>query len=173
MTDVFNQGTVLLLGLGLLLALVAYLHCKVGLRGGLDPRLFSWLEFWRDQLGTFAVTYTSAFPGNGTSTAPTAVQARQLRIQTAIVSFADADTTGTVVHNWGAAGVLGNSFASYEFPAVWMIQLLATASPSSFATDFTFGLSNSNQITINKTSIGTGSGGSWAVYMLATADALL
>ena len=46
------------------------------------------------------MTLTYLFPGSG-ATAATAAQARVAPTQVATVQFADADTTATIVHNYG------------------------------------------------------------------------
>lgn len=142
----------------------------LGLRG------FNWRDLVWSELGVVNIVYTSAFAGNGGSVAPTAVQARALRVQTATVSFIDTDTQAVIVHNMGAAGIPpmnGASFASFNFPIFTFVKLLGGASETSFATDFTFGLGNSNSITVNKISVGAGSGGTWLIQMLTPGDALL
>ena len=127
----------------------------------------SWLVIFRNfcisEMGV-AITYTSHFTGWNTSTAPTAIQASQLMEQTAEVYFDDADTQAVVVHNWGSSPGAA-SWAAFLHPQVWMYCVMRTGTPSSFATGFTFGLSNTNSITINKISVGTGSGGTYNVVM--------
>jgi len=127
---------------------------------------------WSDY-GAVTVTYTSQFPNTGTTTAPTALNARGLRVQTATVSFTDTDTQAVITHNMGAAGLLPASFASFNYPIFFVNKLLGGASETSFGTDFTFGLANSNSITMNKISVGAGSGGTWLITILSIADALL
>lgn len=173
MTKVFEfQGAVLMLGL--LLALVAFLRFRFGLRGALVRGRSTWREFWQSEFGVFAVQYnTPGFPNTGTSTPPTAAQAVGMGEQVDIVSFADTDATGVIVDNWGSWYLqnLANpltSFASYLLPIITVVALNDTASASSFATNFTFGLTNSNQVTMNKINVGTGSGGSFAVYLRRT-----
>ena len=110
------------------------------------------------------VTYFSPFTNTGTTTAPTAAQASVLPTQTAQIFWADSDVAvATVTHNWG--NQLGVSFASYLWPEVWMVKVLGGASDSSFATNFTFGLASSFAVSINKIGNGTGSGGTYNVYM--------
>ena len=121
-------------------------------------------EFARASDGVVTITYTSKFAGFGTSTPPTAIQASQLQVQTAQVAFADADAQAVVVHNWGSLPGAA-SFASFLSPAIGFYCALATNSPSSFATNFTFGISNTNSVTINKIGVGTGSGGTFNLIM--------
>ncbi len=116
-------------------------------------------NFWVDQTGVVAITYL--FPtGNNNATPPTAAQAAQVPTQTAQVFFADTDAQAVVVHNWG----LQASAPFFLFPEVWMIKSLGGASDSSFGTNFTFGLTNTNSVTINKINVGTGSGGTYNFY---------
>ncbi len=155
---------------GLLLALVAFLRFRFGLNGGVPGRL-TWRNFWLSEFGVFAVTYnTPGYVNANTTTAPTAAQASAMPELACIVSFADADATGTIVTNWGSWYLNNvpnalNSFASFLLPKITVVQIGNTASPSSFSTGFSFGLTNSNQVTMNKLSLGVGSGGSFAVYL--------
>ena len=120
-------------------------------------------EFWLQTDGVL-ITYTSKFSGFGTATPPTAQQASQLPVQTAQINLLDTDAQAVVVHNWGSLpGAV--SFASYLFPEIFMYCSQTTSSPSSFQTNFTFGLANTNSITINKLNVGTGSGGTFNLIM--------
>lgn len=121
-------------------------------------------NLWSSELGVVAITYTSFFPNWGTSTPPTAAQASQLMEQTAEVFFADGDAQAVVIHNWGSLPG-AQSWASFLHPQVWMYLALGGASPSSFGTGFSFGLSLTNSITINKLSLGAGSGGTYNVIL--------
>ena len=173
MTNVLEfQGAVLVFGL--LLALVAFLRFRFNLNGAIHRGRFTWREFFASELAVFSVTYnTPGYVNANTSTAPTASQASQMPELACIVSFADADATGTIVHNWGS-WYLNNvanslaSFASFLLPKITVVCISNTASASSFATGFSFGLTNSNQVTMNKIGVGTGSGGSFAVYLQRT-----
>ena len=121
---------------------------------------FTWRGFWADQEGVVAITYL--YPtGNNSSTPPTAVQASQNIGQSGQVFFADTDTQAVIVHNWG----LPASAPFFLFPFIWLAKALGGASDSSFATNFTFGFTNTNSITINKLSIGTGSGGTYDFWL--------
>lgn len=113
-----------------------------------------------EELGVVAITYCSIFRQTGTSTPPTATEASQLPTQTALVFWADTDVEAVVIHNWG----LWASFPAFLFPEVWMHKALGGVD-CSFATNFTFGISNTNQVTITKNSVGPGSGGTYRVYM--------
>jgi len=139
-------------------------HLKRGLQA---LRGFDWRDALWDESGVVAITYTSAFTNNGTSTPPTATQASLLVVQTAEVFFADTDTQAVIVHNWGAdiQYPAPASWSSFLLPLISYYKLLGGASDSSFATNFTFGLTNTNSVTMNKISIGTGSGGTYAVIM--------
>lgn len=119
-------------------------------------------NLWVTDLGV-TITYTSQFAGYGTNTAPTAVQASQLQEQTAQVFFADADTQAVPIHNWGSLPG-ASSWASFLHPQIIFYAAQNTSS-TSFETGFTFGLSNTNSITINKLSVIAGSGGTYNLIM--------
>lgn len=167
LTTVF-WGALLLLFTLLLPALTSPQHFRYHLKrlasGLMHPP--SWRALFHELDGV-TITYTSVFTGNGSSTAPTAIQASALLVQTAEVFFADADATATIVHNWGSVTSFPPpaSWASFLLPYISFYALGATTTPSSFATNFTFGISNTNSITMNKIGVGTGSGGTWAVVM--------
>jgi len=111
--------------------------------------------------GGFTVTYLSDFTNVNTSTPPTAAQAASLPCQVAQVFFADTDTSGVVVHNWGV--LLGPSFATFGWP-VCVLDAILLGTTDSFLTNFTYGLTNSNQVTLTKP-VGTGTGGTYLLYM--------
>ena len=122
------------------------------------------LGLLESELGVVVVTYTWPILTTGTTTvAPTASQMASVPVLTAQVFFADTDTIATVVHNWGLPG----SFNTAGFPIVIMTKSLGGASDSSFATNFTIGLST-NSVTINKIGLGTGQGGTYFVTLLRT-----
>ena len=135
-----------------------------------DPGALRWMRpkgtfLWdliSSELGV-TITYLSKFTNTGTTTAPTAAQAAQLPAQVAQISWTDAETQAIVVHNWGI--LLGPSFASFGWPlCVGPIDVTSTAARSnSFATGFTFGLGNSNQVYVNKL-VGA-PGGTYLFYM--------
>ena len=108
------------------------------------------------------ITYLSKFTNTNTSTAPTAPQASQLTTQVAQVFFLDTDTQAIIVHNWGV--LLGPSFATFQWPLCSVIKILGAAADFSWATNFTWGLTNSNQVYLNKP-VGTGTGGTYIVYL--------
>ena len=106
------------------------------------------------------------------ATAPTAaqVQASGIVTQSAQIFWADADGAVTVTHNWGAAGLLGATNALMVANAAYiqcsLLKILGGASDSSFATNFTWGLTgNTNSITITKVGVGTGQGGTYQLTM--------
>lgn len=145
-----------------LVALLASLPALVNLK-----TLWSRIQAWSlpglipGEAGVVVVNYQSIFAGNGGTTPPTAIQASELPTQTALVFWADVDTAAVVVHNWG----LPASFPAFLFPEVWMHKALGESTDSSFATNFTFGIANTNQVTITKIGVGVGSGGTYRVYM--------
>ena len=104
-----------------------------------------------------SILYTYPIPGGGgtSATAPTAALASATQVQVAQITFADVDTTIPFVHNWG----LPNSFPTFGFPEISYYWLSQTASPVSFGTAITFGIANTNQVTVNKAAVGTGTGG--------------
>lgn len=114
-----------------------------------------------EELGVVVVTYCHPIIGTPTTTAPTAAQARQMTELAAQVFFADTDTQAVITHNAG----LPISFPTWLWPQVFFNKSLGGASDSSFATNFTFGLTNTNSVTMNKIGIGTGQGGTYNVYL--------
>lgn len=161
MQNVLNLGGGLLLLALLTMALSAWpalfnpIHWK---RGNWKPR--RWRDFFVSELGV-TITYTSEFIGNGSATAPTAIQASQLQTQTATVLFADGDAQAVVTTNWG----LPASFPSYLYPELIFYPVLGGVDASGIGTPFTFGLTNTNSITINKLRVGTSSGGTWNLIL--------
>jgi hypothetical protein len=113
------------------------------------------------ELGLVVVTYCHPILGAPTTTAPTASQASQIPELAAQVFFADGDTAAVISHNWG----LPNSFPTWLWPQVFFNKSLGGASDSSFATNFTFGLTNTNSVTMTKIGNGTGQGGTYNVYL--------
>jgi hypothetical protein len=79
----------------------------------------------------------------------------------AVVFFADADTAVVITHNWG----LPNSFPTWLWPQVFFNKSLGSAADSTAATGFTFGLTNTNSVTMNKIGVGAGQGGTYNVYL--------
>jgi hypothetical protein len=153
----------------LLLALLAILpaldHFHIKPFGDRRPRVrLSFRDFFASELGVAVVTYLSDFAGYGTTTPPTAAQASQLPCQVAEVFLADTDTEAIVVHNWGYA--LGPSFASFRWPIVIMNKALGAGAggSASFGANFTFGLTNSLQVYIEKPA--GAAGGTFEVYLL-------
>jgi hypothetical protein len=114
-----------------------------------------------EDLGVVVVTYCHPILGAPTTTAPTAAQAAQMNELAAQVFFADGDTQAVITHSMG----LPNSFPTWLWPQVFFNKSLGGGSDSSFATNFTFGLTNTNSVTMNKIGIGTGQGGTYNVYI--------
>jgi len=112
-------------------------------------------------LGTIVVTYCTPILGAPTTTAITAAQANQVHEQQAVIFWADADTQALFTHNWG----LPASFPTWLWPQVFMAKVLGSAADSSFATLFTFGLTNTNSVSITKFGNGAGSGGTYNVWI--------
>jgi hypothetical protein len=114
------------------------------------------------EAGVVVVTYCHPKLGAPTTTAPTANQAQEMPELAAQVFFADAaDVLAVIVHNWG----LPASFPTWLWPQVFVAKSLGGASDTSFATNFTFGLTNTNSVAMNKLSVGVGSGGTYNVYL--------
>lgn len=162
--ELFNVFGAALLAAVLALALPAliirYQHGP-GVLKWMRPRSF-WWGLVQSELGV-TITYLSKFTNVNTTTAPTAPQASQLTAQVAQISMTDAETQAIVVHNWGV--LLGPSFATFGWPMVSTpidIGSLAARS-NSFATGWTFGLGNSNQVYINK--LAGAPGGTYLVYL--------
>ena len=154
MQQLLILGAVLVLAL-LLPALAHREHRDVIRRSWADP-LGLLRGLWLEEVGVVVITYL--FPtGAANATPPTAIQASQVPTQTAQVFFADTDAQAVVVHNMQ----LGPSAPFFLFPEIIMTKSLGGGSDSSFATNFTFVLTNTNSITINKLSVGTGSGGTY------------
>ena len=126
--------------------------------GDLRRNRFTLREMLRDlsrsELGA-TILYTTPVIGAPSATAITASQAAATQTQVAQITFADGDTTIPFVHNWG----LPASFPTWGFPEISYYWLSQNASPTSFGTALTFGIANTNQVTVNKTSVGVGSGG--------------
>jgi hypothetical protein len=105
-------------------------------------------------LGTVG-TPTYAYPVSGT-TAPTAAQAALVNVQTVQVNFADADTTGTITHNWAFSAA---ALARLE-PLVQIYQNAGgTPSPLLIVTLAT------NTVVLTKQSTAAGSGGTVTVIL--------
>jgi hypothetical protein len=133
--------------------------------GDWKPKRGPWRALLWDLLtseaGVVVVTYCHPILGAPTITAPTAAQAAQIQELAAQVFFADTDTSAVITHNWG----LPNSYPNWLWPQVFFNKSLGGASDSSFATNFTFGLTNTNSVTMTKIGIGTGQGGTYNVYL--------
>jgi ABC-type Fe3+-siderophore transport system permease subunit len=101
-----------------------------------------------------SILYTTP-PNTPSATALTGAQAAQVKEQIAQITFADGDTQQVFTHNWQ----LPSSFPTFGLPFIQYYWLTQNASPTSFQTAFTFGITNTNSVTVNKTSVGVGSGG--------------
>ncbi len=113
----------------------------------------------QSELGA-SILYTTP-PYTPSATALTAAQAKQTPTQLAQITFADGDTSQVFTHNWN----LPASFPSWTLPEISYYWLTQNASPTSFGTALTFGITNTNSVQVNKTSVGTGSGGVVAVIL--------
>jgi len=111
------------------------------------------------ELGVIVVTYCTPILGAPTVTAITGAQAAQVSEQQAQIFWADADTAALFVHNWG----LPNSFATWLWPQIFMAKVLGAAGDVFPA--FTFGLANSNSVTLTKGNTTAGGGGTYNVYL--------
>lgn len=106
------------------------------------------------------ITYSS--PDNGVFTlgstvAPTATQATKINLLTAVINMLDADTTGTLTHNWN----LSTAELAALLPLIgWYMTGPGTAFPI-----LSFALTNSIAVTVAKTSL-VGTGGTFNVTLL-------
>jgi len=161
----FFTGAALLLALLVMLPALGLTNFKPW--GDWQPKRGGWRSVMWDlvhsELGVVVVTYCHPVLGNaGTTTAPTAAQASSIPELAAQVFFADTDAQAVITHNWG----LAPTFANWLWPQIFFNKALGGASDSSFATNFTFGISNTNSVTMNKlNTLGTGSGGTYNVYI--------
>jgi hypothetical protein len=102
-------------------------------------------------LGT--VSYAYKTPGSGTVPA-TAAQAKLQTIQVVEVTFADADTTAPVTHNFGIGTTGASPNTGQDLPEVSVnIKTSGTAFPG-----LSVAWTDGNSITLGKTNTGTGSG---------------
>lgn len=141
-------GAVLLALLALSLPALAHKqHWNVIREDWRDPlaRLFGVLH---EELGV-SIVYTwpgSGSGGAGGATPPTHAQANLVPVQTAQVFMADADTEAIIVHNRG----LQSSFPGWLYPIIVLTKALGASTDTSFATQFTFGKANTNQVYMTK-----------------------
>lgn len=163
MQNVLTYGAVLLLAL-LALALPALAFkqhrsfIKQEWRRPLRA-LFAELAF-----GDAGYTVTYCWPGGASgqsTTAPTAIQASQVNLQTALVAMGDSETFALFTHNWG----LPASFPTFLFPLIHYHQADIGVGPSTQLGNLTFNISNTNVITINKLAA-VGSGGTFVVTLM-------
>ena len=119
--------------------------------------LFGVLE---SELGS-QVTYCTP-PYTPSTTALTSVQAAITPTQTFQVFWADTDSGSLqITHNWQ----LPQSYPTWLLPEIQCVKQLGGASDLSFATNFTFGIANTNAVFMNKVTIGTGTGGTYIVTL--------
>lgn len=124
---------------------------------------------WRDALyhlwpSEAGFTTTYCWPGGSTgqsTTAPTAAQASQVNLQTALVAIGDAETFAQFTHNWG----LPASFPSFLFPLIFYRQSDIGTGPSTALAALTFSIANTNVVTVLKVA-GVGNGGSFIVTLM-------
>ena len=154
-------GAVLVSLLAMLLPVLAHRSHRTLIKESWRRPLVLALAVLQSELGTIVVTYCTPILGAPTTTAITGAQASQVSEQQAQITWADGDTGALFVHNWG----LPNSFPTWLWPQIFMSEVLASSSASSFATAFTFGISNTNSVSITKVGVGTGQGGTWNVYL--------
>ena len=101
---------------------------------------------------TVAYYARSGIPGggvliNGSTTAPTAIQASNLPMMRALVTFAvDTDVQALVTHNWG----LDASAVTYFDPEIFLQGGQNLGANSSLAPNFSMDFSNTNVVKINK-----------------------
>lgn len=97
---------------------------------------------------------------NGSTTAPTATQASQLQKQSVIAQFgADTDVQALITHNWG----LDASAPTYLEPEIFVVAQTTVAN-NTVLPNFTFDLSNTNVVKMNKLSSG-GTAGNYIVTL--------
>lgn len=123
--------------------------------GRFARRGFSWRRFWASELGAVTVTYfaRSGVPGgtvliNGSTTAPTAIQASQIAVLKVIVNFgADSDVQALITHNWG----LDKSGPTYFDPQIFLMGLVNSIGVNnSYQASFSMDFTNTNVLKINK-----------------------
>ncbi len=156
MTTMFYAGAVLLALLVSVLPALAHKPHWQEIRRTLASPLLMLNELLIGESGAVVVTY--AYPGSGTVPA-TAQQASQVQAQTLQISFADADTTGLVTHNFGLQTATFTPNTGQFFPEVLLTPgVVGTAFPA-LGVVWTSG----NVITIAKGNTATGSGGTYVV----------
>lgn len=160
MTNAFGfQGAVLVV-IGLLLALVAYLfsHWQLRIVGGVERGRLSLLNFWQEDAGVSVLYFLRGVVNSaGSATPPTAQQAAQVQKQTAQVVLADADTQALFTHNMG----LDASAPAFFEPEIFYYPQLTTAG-GTYLTGLTFDVTNTNVVKVNKANF-LGSGGTFIV----------
>jgi hypothetical protein len=101
-------------------------------------------DLWASEVGAVSVTYyINGIPINGSTTAPTAIQASQAMKQSARVVFGvTADAQALFTHNWG----LSASAPGYLEPEI-LVDLIST---TTYYPLLTFDRTNTNVLAINK-----------------------
>jgi hypothetical protein len=151
-------GAALIALLAMLLPALAHKQHWNVIREGWRYPLRLGLGVLESELGVIVVTYCTPILGAPSVTAITGAQAAQVSEQQAQIFWADADTGALFVHNWG----LPSSYATWLWPQIFMTQALGG---SDSLPGFTFGISNSNSVSITKSLTAAGSGGTWNVYL--------
>jgi hypothetical protein len=109
-----------------------------------------------------AVTITYNFQPSGThvpvssTTAPTAAQARHFNSIAALVTYAEADTTATVTHNWGMTAAEAQQYQPWV--SIYTVTS-GTAVPL-----FSINVANTNAVVVDKTAA-NGTSGSFCVIL--------
>lgn len=117
-----------------------------------------WAASGRERNITMAVIPTlyfarSGVPGgpvllNGSSAAPTAIQASQIPVLKVQMVMTDGVIQGTITHNWG----LDKSSPTYFDPLIWYVAQNATdgVAGQTWLPMLTFDLTNTNVVLVNK-----------------------
>ncbi len=100
-----------------------------------------------------AVTVTYKYPVSST-TPPTATQSSQVQAVTATINWLEADTTGTITHNFGLQTATFPGNTGQLFPEI----IFYPTAGQTVAADYRFVLTDGNVITFHKTA-GNGTGG--------------
>lgn len=137
---------------------------------------FSWRRFWASELGAVTVTYyaRSGVPGgpvliNGSTTAPTAIQASQIPMMKVLINFAaDTDVQALITHNWG----LDKSSPTYFDPEIFLMGLVNSIGVNnSYQASFSLDFTNTNVLKVNKQSF-VGTNGQY-LFCLRNSGAML
>lgn len=139
--------------------------------GGIARNRFEWRRFWASELGAVIPTLyfaRSGIPGgpvliNGSSTAPTAIQASQIPVLKVQMVMTDGVIQGTITHNWG----LDKSSPTYFDPLIWYVVQNSTdgAPGATWMPMLTFDLTNTNVVLVNKI-VGAAATPTGATYLI-------